>query len=258
MKKNALAAVSVFGLLGASGFVAWSVLSRPDDAPLTSEAAQSFDLKSAPPSAPRAAPPPVSEEMRDAVAAPVSPRPIPYAGMAVLRSAPPPAAKPAERSIVTPKLEEGTRRHRLFAALLRAPAHFLASRSAAGSPRALRAFLADKNGVDAFMNSTIVRVVLASPAVAKSVLGRPALVRAFLSSPAMQDPDAVRALLSSRMVAKMLDCPGVQEALADPAVIQGIVAEPETLRWLGENPGALNALASAAPALAQSLGAARR
>lgn len=247
---------SVCGLLGASSFVAWSVLSRPDDAALSSEAARPFDLQSAPPRA--AAPAPV-EELRDAVAAPASPRPILYEGLAAARSAPAPTAvEAAERSIVTPALEAGVRRSRFFAALMSAPAKFLASRSALKSPRALRDFLADKSGVDAYMNSAVVRVALASPVVAKSILGRPALVRAFLESPAMRNPDSVRALLSSRMVVKMMDCPGVQEALADPAVIRSLAADPETLRWLGENPRALDALVSAAPALARSLGAAAR
>ena len=254
--KKALAAVSVLGLIGASGFVAWSVFSRPDDAVPTA-AAQSFDLNSTPSAASaRAAAP--SEELRDAVAAPVSPRPIRYEGMAAVPPAPAAIAiKPAERSIVTPKIETATRRNRFFSALLSAPARFLASRTAVRSPGALRAFLADKRGVDAFMDSTVVRVVLASPATAKSVLGRPDMVRAFLVSPALQDPGAVRALLSSRMVAKMLDCPGVQEALADPAVIRGIVSDPETVRWIGENPQVLTAFASAAPALTQSLAARR-
>lgn len=250
--KNSLAALSVIGLLGASGFVAWSVLSSPDATTLTSEQAGSFDLKEGPAPAPAAAARP-AEELRDAVASPVSPRPIPLESMA---SAVPAAAKPAVPPFLTPKLEAGVRRSRVFAALLRAPARFLVSSSALKSSRALRAFLDDKPGVEAYMSSAVVRVVLNSPTAAKSLLGSPSLVRAFLGSPAMSDPAAVRALLGSRMLVKMLDCPGVQEALADPAVIRSMVADPATVSWLAENPAALKAIASAAPALANSLSSA--
>lgn len=252
--KNSLAALSVIGLLGASGFVAWSVLSSPDATTLTSEQAGSFDFKEGPAPAP-AAPRP-AEELRDAVASPASPRPIPLESMA--SSARPVEAAPRALvpTFLTPKLEAGVRHGRIFAALLRAPARFLLSSSALKSPRALRAFLDDKKGVEAYMSSAVVRVVLNSPAAAKSLLGSPFLVRAFLASPAMSDPAAVRELLGSRMLVKMLDCPGVQEALADPAVIRSMVADPATVAWLGENPAALKAIASAAPALANSLGSA--
>ena len=252
--------MSVIGLLGASGFVAWSVMSRPDAALITSEQAHSFDLKEAPSAAPTAAPRPV-EELHDAVAAPVSPRPIAMAGMAATAPAAPaaPAAvRPQVRPFLTPQLETAVRKSKFFAAMLRAPARFLVAASALKSPRALRSFLENKSGVEAYMNSTVVRVVLNSPSVAKSVLGSPALVRAFLSSPAMKDPQAVRELLESRMVVKMLDCPGVQEALADPAVIRNMLADPGTIQWMGENPEAMHAIASAAPALARSLSAATR
>lgn len=251
--RNALAVVSVCGLLGASGFVAWSVLSRSSDGILSPETARSFDLKTVPPPprAPASAP---SEDLRDAVA---SPRPILYDGLAAAQAVPAAVVKPPESNYVSPKLETQARRSRLFAAVLSAPAKLLASRSVLGSPRALKAFLDDPRAVDAYLNSTVVRAVLASPAVASAVLGRPALVQAFLSSPAMRDPGAVRALLSSRMVAKMLDCPGVQGALADPAVIRSFVGDPQALKWIDENPQAASALAAAAPALAKSLGAAR-
>jgi hypothetical protein len=253
--KNTLAAVSLAGLLGASGFVAWSVFSRPDASALTAEQARSFDFKDGPlPSTIVRVTPPV-EDLHDAVAAPVSPRPIALDIMA-RAGAPAAAVKPRLPAFATPRLEAAVRRHPFFAGLLRAPARFLMSGTALKSPRALRAFLADKPAVEAYMSSTLMRLVLNSPSAAKSVLGSPVLVRAFLASPAMSDPAAVRELLGSRMLVKMLDCPGVQQALADPAVIRGMVADPGTLQWLAENPSALQAIAGAAPALARSLGAA--
>ncbi|MDE2142848.1 MAG: hypothetical protein KGJ84_10585 [Elusimicrobia bacterium] len=256
--KNSLAAVSVIGLLGASGLVAWSVLSRPDATLITSEQANSFDLKIvSPQERPMAAHVPV-EEMRDAVASPVSPRPIAMDGMLVPAAAPVPPSKPAFRSFLTPRLESGVLKSRFFAAMLGAPARFLAGSGPLKSPRAFRAFLDDKGAVDGYLNSTVVRVVLNSPAAAKAVLESPSLVKAFLGSPALRDPGVVRALVTSPMVLKMLDCPGVQEALADPAVIRSMTADPETLRWLGENPDAVRAMGSIAPALAGSLRASGR
>jgi hypothetical protein len=249
--KRVLGVVSVVGLVGASSFVTWSVLARPDDAALTSEQAHAFDFMEAPRSAPAVPAPAAAEDLRDAVAAPVSPRPIPLESMAVAAATQP---EPAARRLVTPELETAARRSKFFTALLSAPVRFLAAGTALKSPRALRGFLADKDGVEAYMNSALVRVVLNSPAAAKSVLGSPILVRAFLATPALRDPAAVRELLGSRMLVKMLDCPGVQEALADPAVIRNMVADPATLEWLAENPAALKAVASAAPALGRSLG----
>lgn len=251
--KNALVAMSVAGLLGASGFVAWTVFSRPDDA--VSGAAAAFDFKEAPPPSSR----PLSagsEQLKDAVADAASPRPISVAEMA--REAPPRVdRRPPVRPFLTPELESGVRKSKILNALLRAPARFLVAGSAMKSPRALNAFLGDKAAVDAYMNSTLVRVALNSPAVAKALIGNAALVRAFLGSPALRDPGTVKALVGSRMLAKMLDCPGVQGALADPAVIRSLASDPVTIEWIGRNPQSLNAIATAAPALAGSLSASR-
>jgi hypothetical protein len=243
LMKRPLAVLSVLCLLGAAGLVAWASFSRPTDLYLATDSARAFDLKTAPADA-RAAPAP---EVHDAVAAPASPRPIPAAGMEkASRGAPGPSPRSA-------KAEVRARRDGMFAALLRAPARFLASRTVLGRPSDLRAFLSDRRAVDSFMNGAVVRAVLARPAFAKTVLGRPALVRAFLESAAMRDPAAVRVLLSSRMVAKMLDCPGVQAALADPGVAGSMTADPATARWLAENPAAMTVLGASAPALAAAV-----
>lgn len=264
--KNALAVVSVLGLLGASGFVAWSVLSRPDDTSLTSEAAGSFDLRETPPPD-RPAPRPPVEELRDAVASPASsPKPIamagvsfggaPAAGAASSAAAPRASAAPAgpaRAAFLTPDLERRARASKVLSALLGAPARFLLRASALGAPRSLRRFLADPRAVDAYMNSSLVRIAINSPSIARAILGNRALVSAALASPALQDPATVKLLAESRMAAKMLDCPGVQEALADPAVIRSLASDPATAVWMASNPEAMMKLASSAPALGAAL-----
>lgn len=248
--KKILAAVSVAGLLGAAGFVAWSVFSRPDDAVLTGETANAFNLQTGPaPAGPSAAP--RAGELRDAVASPVSPRPIALAEMApavpaAVMSVPPPPP-------VTLRLVNAVRSARVFTGFLRAPARAMTSGSALANPRALRAFLGDKGAVNRFLDSAMVRVVLNSPTAAKAVIGSSLVVRAFLSSPAMRDKKAVAELLSSRMVQKMLDCPGVQAALTDENVVRRLATDPGTAEFLAQNPEALNAIAGAAPELARAI-----
>ncbi len=253
--RKILALASAAGLLGAAGFVAWFSSSRPQDAFLTAEAAHSFDLDRPTPAPPA---PAANDELRDAVAAPASPLPIPLAGMSF--GAPPGDAAPAApREPVPPAAPPArvawARRSRALAALLRAPMRVMLGESALRSPRALRAFLRDPRRVDAYLDEALVRVALNSPVVAKIIVGRPALVMAFLASPAMRDASAVRELLASPMTRKILDCPGVQAALADPTTISRLAQSPEAARWLAENPAALRALAFAAPGLAGAFGA---
>lgn len=254
--KYALAAVSVVALAGAAGFVGWSVLGRSSDGYITGEAAESFNLKTGPAPA-RESPRPFSgETLRDAVAAaPPAPssltRPIAFNEMNVSGVKPAPAsAAPKAYTVITPKAEAWAMKHKFLSAIAARPARYLIEHSALGTARGLRAFLADKKKVDAYMNSTLVRVALNSPAVAKSLLGNPVLVRAFLGTPAMRDPQTVRALLGSPMLHKMLDCPAIQEAIGDPAVVQKMLLDPQTVRWLGSNPQVLTALSDASPALA--------
>lgn len=246
----------MLGLLGAGGAVGWSVLSRPDDAYITREVADSFNMKTGPaPVRPLATPAP-GEALRDAVGAPASSltRPIASPDMAVglpPRDRRPPAA-------VTPRAEAWARKHRLLAGLISKPASFLLKRSSLSSAAGMRAFLSDPRKVDAYMNSPLVRVTLNSPTVAKTLLGNPAVVRAFLAAPAMSDPKTVRALIGSPMLHKMLDCPAVQEALGDPEVMTRMVADRQTVAWLAAHPQALTAIASAAPALGEAFGAKTR
>lgn len=262
-------AVSLAGLLGAGGFVAWTVYSRPVDVFVTGDAARGFNLQDAPaPSSPTSFA--SGESLRDAVAsAPPAPSsltaPIATEGMAygaankltVSQSASGGSAPAPGRpmTVISAKAERWARTNKLMAALVTKPAAFLMSRSAMGSARSMKAFLADPKKVDGYMNSSLVRIALNSPTFAKSVLGNPALIRAFLSSPAMKDPQVVRSLIGSPMLKKMLDCPAIQEALGDPAVMQKMIADPQTVMFVASHPEVLMAIADAAPALGDAFSA---
>jgi hypothetical protein len=256
--RSILPVISVLGLLGAGAAVTWSVLSRPEDTYITREGANSFNLQTGPaPARPPMALAP-GESLRDAVAAaPPAPsslmRVIATPGMAVGGLAKDAADK--RYTVITPKAEAWAKKHKFLSGLIAKPASFLMSRSSLGSARGLRAFLADPKKVDAYMNSTLVRVTLNSPTVAKALLGNPAVIRAFLATPALRDPQTVRALLSSPMLHKMLDCPAIQEALGDPEVMMKMVADPQTIAWIASHPQALMAIAEAAPALGDAFGA---
>lgn len=256
-----LPVVSILGLLGAGGAVTWSVMSRPADAFMTDETAHAFNLQTGPAPVRSAPPLPRGETLRDSVAAappPASSMLKPIADANMVAGVAPKGGMDRRYTVITPKAEAWAKKHRFLAAMAARPAKFLLTRSSLGSPRELRAFLADPKKVDAYMNSALVRIAINSPAVAKTILGNPAVIRAFLSAPAMRDPKAVRALLGSPMVRKMLDCPAIQEALGDPAVMKRMVADPETIRWLAAHPDALMAVAGAAPALGDAFSAKTR
>lgn len=259
--RSILPIVSIVGLIGAGGAVTWSVFARPSDSFMTAETAGAFNLQSGPAPVRASAPLAPGETLRDSVAAAAPPasslmKPIADANMVV--GAAPKDAAPKRYTVVTPKAEAWARKHKFLAGLLAKPAKYLMSRSAVGSARGLREFLASPKKVDAYMNSPLVRITLNSPTVAKAILGNPAVIRAFLASPALRDPQAVRALLGSPMVRKMLDCPAIQEALGDPAVMTKMVADPQTISWIAANPQALLAIADAVPALGDALTAKTR
>lgn len=261
--------MSLAGLLGAGAFVAWSVYSRPVDVYVTGDGARGFNLQDAPaPSSPSGFA--SGENLRDAVASmPPAPSsltaPIATEGMAygaankiaVKESASggSHAAPGRPMTVISAKAERWARTNKLMAALVTKPAAFLMSRSAMGSARSMKSFLADPKKVDAYMNSALVRIALNSPTFAKSVLGNPVLIRAFLASPAMKDPEVVRRLLGSPMVRKMLDCPAIQEALGDPAVMQKMISDPQTVMFVASHPDALMAIANVAPALGDAFSA---
>ncbi len=249
--------VSLFGFIGAGAAVTWSVMSRPQDTYITHEVANSFNLQEGP--APARAPRPLTEgeTLRDAVAAapPVASSLVRPTGTDTLMySSKARASAPEFKSQpVTAKAEVWARKNKFLAALVTRPAAFLMNHSSLSSARGLRAFLADAKKVDGYMNSTLVRIAINSPTVAKALLGNPAVIRAFLNTPAMKDPAAVRALVGSPMVQKMLDCPAVQEAMTDPAVMNKMMADPQTLMWVVAHPEALEAISKAAPALGEAM-----
>ncbi len=256
-KSRAFAVVAVAGLAASAILVTWSSLRRENEAYLTKEVNSGFDVQE------------VSSRAEAAIAAaarPAPPAPPPSAPPSSLvapimtehmaASAPSASAVPESSPLAARKAERWVRTHKVFAAFLKAPARLLAKRSSnLASPRALKAFLADPKRVNAYLDAPLVRAALNSPTVTKTLLTDPGVVKAFLSTPAMQDESAVRALLSSKLFRKVMDCPGPQGAFEDPAVITRMVTNPVTVRWIGENPQALTAIAKAAPAMASAFAA---
>lgn len=250
-RTRTFAIIAAAGFVASAGFVAWSVLRREKDAYLTPSVSTSFDLQEVPPSAPAAfAPPPSRAAGASPAAVSALVKPIPLDEMT---GAPAPRLAGRRPPVVTAKAQRWARTHKVFAAFLKAPARLLAKRSSnLANAAALKAFLGDPRRVNAYLDSPLVRVALNSPTVTKALITDPGVVKAFLGTPAMQDAGAVRALLTSKLFKKILDCPGPQGALEDPAAIAGLVSNPSTLKWLGENPNALQAIAQAAPALAEA------
>ena len=246
-KSHAFAVAAVIGLVSLAVFVTWTVLRRDTDTYLTKETNNSFDLQEVAPRAPVA--PTIPTAPPQAVPSSLV-APIPFEDLAGAAPAKPAASRPP---VVTAKAVRWARTHKVFVAFLKAPARYLTARSSnLASPKALKSFLADPKRVNAYLDSALVRVALNSPVVTKALLGDPGVVKAFMGSPAMQDESAVRALLTSQLFHKVMDCPGPQGALEDPSAIMKLVTNPATLRWLGENPQALSAISKAAPALASA------
>ena len=254
-----LPVISVLGFVGAAAAVTYSVVSRPTDLYITHEVADSFNLKTGP--APRRPSTALGagEALHDAVAGapPVASsmmRPIAGAGIAVgpVMKDPPKAVR---YTVITPKAEAWARKQGFFAGLLAKPAAFLMAHSALGSAKGVRSFLGNPKKVDAYMNSTLVRITINSPSVAKSLLGNTAMVSAFLATPAMRDAKTVKALLASPMVKKMLDCPSIQEALSDPIVVRKMLDDPKTMMWVAAHPDAMIAITEAAPAMGDAMNA---
>ncbi len=230
--------VSAIGFIGAGAVVTWSVFSRPTDTYNTHEVADSFNLQRVDAPSRLAA----GETLRDAVAAPPPAasslmRPIAEPGMLVG------AAKETERRPpVSPQAEVWARKHPFMADLVAKPAAFLLAHSALRSAQGTRAFLGDAKKVDAYMNSPLVRVVLRSPAMARSLMTNAGVAGAFVSTPAMRDPQTVKALLASPMLHKILDCPAIRDTLADGAVMKTMTSDPRTEAWIAKHPEAMLAL----------------
>ena len=235
--KEHLPLMSFLGLISVSAFLAYSSLSHPIDPRMVDEAVEHNPFPAA------AAMP--RESMRDALTS--SPMPV---GPAGYKMSPTPQAAPAAQRM--PPGERKVPVNGVMAKMLASPASFLMRRTTLRSAKDLRKFLADKKAVDSYLDSAPVRMAMRHPAVAKSILTNGALVRAFLATPAMSDPDAVRRLVKSPLMKKLLDCPGVQGALADPAVMTRLGADPKTAEFVAANPQVLGAISAAAPALAEA------
>ncbi len=204
------------------------------------------------PPPPPARPGLADESMRDSVSAGgSSPMPIPIAGLSM---APRPAPAPAPARAFPAGEQKTALANPVFASLSAGPESFLLQRTFLGSPKDFRRFLADRRRVDAYLDSTLVRAALRSPAVAKALLTSGPIVRAFLNTPALQDPAAVNELLKSALLGKVLDCPGIQEALSDPLVTAHLVRDPATAAFIMDNPKVLKTLSVVVPALGRAFG----
>lgn len=242
--------MSAVSLAAVTGIVAWSTLTRPIDPRMVDVEVQASDFE-APPAyvAPRF-PKANADSMRDAMA---SPQPIPIAGYSMTPREQPATVPQASVPKVPPGVELKAKSNPVFSALVGAPAKFLMKKTTLGDARGFKKFMASPKAVDRYLNSPLVRAALRSPAVTKTILTNGALVRAFLDTPAMQDPVALATLLRSPMFKKIVDCPGVQDALADPRVMIRLGSDPATLAYLGEHPQAAEALGKAFPALAAAV-----
>ncbi len=192
---------------------------------------------------------------------PVAPTPAPASSLPPSRLPSVPASEPSRPApasagkvpVVTAKAVKWARTHRVFAAFLKSPARMLAGKGARmSSPAALKAFLADREQVEAYLDSPLVRIALNSPVVSKALLSDPGVATAFLGSPAMRDPEAVKALMTSSLLKKILDCPGPQAALEDPKTLTSLVTNPATVNWLAKNPDGLKGLTAALPGVAEA------
>lgn len=240
--------MSAVSLAAVTGVVGWSMMTRPIDPRMVDVEVQASDLPSPAP-APRF-PSTDVDSMRDAMA---SPQPIPIAGYSMAPQQRPATVPQAAVPKLPPGIELKAKSDPVFSAMLGAPARFLMRKTTLGDARGFKKFLASPKAVDRYLNSPLVRAALHSPAVTKSILTNGALVRAFLDTPAMQDPVALATLLRSPMFKKIVDCPGVQDALADPRVMVRLGSDPTTLEYLGEHPQAAEALGKAFPALAAAV-----
>lgn len=235
--KDHLPLMSFLGLISVSAFLAYSSLSHPIDPRMVDETVDHNPF-------PQAAALP-RESMRDALTS--SPMPI---GPTGYKMSPTPRPAPAAQRM--PPGERKTASDGVLAKMLAAPAGFLMRQTALGSAKEFKRFLADKSAVDSYLDSGPVRMAMRHPSVTKRILTNGALVRAFLATPAMEDPAAVRRLVKSPLMKKLLDCPGIQGALSDPAVMTRLGADPKTLEFVTAHPQVLAAVAAAAPALAEA------
>ena len=220
---------------GAAGYLLQS--SRHAVADVAPFSASGFDINYVP--APATARP--AAPVQDAAPAPVvaaappveSPRPLP------------PSRAPA--AAAAPAAPTGALAQCL--AIFTSPAKFLVAKTYFGSPAKLKGFLADTRRMGYYMANPITREALGSPTLVK-LLARPAVAHAFIASPAMSDDGAVTALARSPLLVQVMKSPGVQEALADPALVSGLMQDPQIAQWLGQHPSATVVLGQAGPALA--------
>jgi hypothetical protein len=170
---------------------------------------------------------------------------------------PPPSAKtPAAAPAASPResLEAWVLRQGLYAALMAAPVDFIVKKTLLATGDGFARFCKDPSRVDRYLRHPIIRGVIDSPALLRAVLSTPAVAEGVLRSPAMQDPRAVAAFADSALMKRIANDPGIQRVLSEPGVVNGLVANPQTLGFLMSHPTAMSAFARISPMASAALG----
>ena len=237
--KTAAGVLSAALLVGFGGVVVVSVMTGGEERALA-EHIRDFDMEAGPapapaPAAPAEAVAPAAPSdpaemmaMRDAPAERPAPAISPLLQETLKKAAPPAAADPGA----------WVRKHSLFQSLMAGPAKFMVNNTHFGAPRKLLAFLSDPTRMNRYLNHRFIRGALDNPSVVKNMLATPAMAKAFVESPAMRDPALVRALLKSGLVDRLAKSPGVKAALGDSAFTEKVMMQPEVMSWLTKNPDA--------------------
>lgn len=114
------------------------------------------------------------------------------------------------------------------------------------NPKAVSALLNNDYVVKGFMSRDTVKAATANAASLAAYLKNPANLSQFMSKPAvkggMNDQRLVNALASSKLAGALLDTPGGNALLNDPASIADIVKANPALLGVLTNPAILNAL----------------
>lgn len=126
-----------------------------------------------------------------------------------------------------------------------------------GHPKLISAVFSNQYIVDAFMSRDSVKNASSSAGALKDYMERTGAVKNWLNHPAVQaglnNPDAMKAFMSSGMMARMMETPAGQEIMQNPQVLGDVMeknpelgqvlANPNVLQGLAVNPQAMGALA---------------
>lgn len=115
-----------------------------------------------------------------------------------------------------------------------------------GSPKAVNALLSNDYVVKGFMSRDTVKDATRNSASLANYLKNPANLNKFMAKEAVQrgmnDQEFVNAVATSKLVGALMDTPGGQALLKDPAAMAGILQANPGLVDVLRNPAILNAL----------------